>query len=232
MMLVTCSLNYWRKDCWIVMWVTNQPMLILQQNLVVGVTAGLDLQTLACTVKCTLIPTLKKTHRVSATFFWWKRFSSGWTLSFCCFIYCILFCVFLLVSSAGSSTGRRRKQRTIPTNDELLYDPDEDDRDQAWVDARRRRSETPGGEGGGVKYNFFSPLTSWLTKLTEVLLFLCSYNSKRRGATSSQQQQAHQSQALPSSDAVLNCPACMTTLCLDCQRWELHLPPRWNTIQY
>lgn len=43
------------------------------------------------------------------------------------------------VSSTGSSTGRRRKQRTIPTNDELLYDPDEDDRDQAWVDARRRR---------------------------------------------------------------------------------------------
>ena len=24
---------------------------------------------------------------------------------------------------------------------------------------------------------------------------------------------------LPQSDAVLNCPACMTTLCLDCQRY-------------
>ena len=24
---------------------------------------------------------------------------------------------------------------------------------------------------------------------------------------------------LPSSDAVLDCPACMTTLCLDCQRY-------------
>lgn len=24
---------------------------------------------------------------------------------------------------------------------------------------------------------------------------------------------------LPNSDAVLNCPACMTTLCLDCQRY-------------
>lgn len=43
------------------------------------------------------------------------------------------------VSSAGSSTGRRQKQRIIKSNDELLYDPDEDDRDQAWVDARRRR---------------------------------------------------------------------------------------------
>lgn len=27
----------------------------------------------------------------------------------------------------------------VKNNDELLYDPDEDDRDQAWVDARRRR---------------------------------------------------------------------------------------------
>lgn len=81
----------------------------------------------------------------------------------------------------SSSTGRRRKQRTIPTNDELLYDPDEDDRDQAWVDARRRQY------------------------------------SRRRPAAASR---PHRSQALPNSDAVLNCPACMTTLCLDCQRHE------------
>ena len=25
--------------------------------------------------------------------------------------------------------------------------------------------------------------------------------------------------AMPTSDAVLNCPACMSTLCIDCQRW-------------
>lgn len=30
----------------------------------------------------------------------------------------------------------------------------------------------------------------------------------------------NKTQGLPSSDAVLNCPACMTTLCLDCQRHE------------
>ncbi|XP_029972670.1 E2F-associated phosphoprotein [Salarias fasciatus] len=85
--------------------------------------------------------------------------------------------------AAGSSTGRRRKQRAIPTNDELLYDPDEDDRDQAWVDAQRRR-----------------------------------YSRKRAGPSS--QSRSRQAQGLPSSDAVLNCPACMTTLCLDCQRHE------------
>ncbi|XP_059209426.1 E2F-associated phosphoprotein [Centropristis striata] len=82
----------------------------------------------------------------------------------------------------GSSTGRKRKQRVVLTNDELLYDPDEDDRDQAWVDARRRHC--------------------------------------RRPVAGSRSQQRSGSRGLPSSDAVLNCPACMTTLCLDCQRHE------------
>lgn len=48
--------------------------------------------------------------------------------------------VILCCLTPGSSKSQRKKQRAIPTNDELLYDPDEDDRDQAWVDARRRRS--------------------------------------------------------------------------------------------
>ncbi|XP_071355130.1 E2F-associated phosphoprotein isoform X2 [Trachinotus anak] len=84
----------------------------------------------------------------------------------------------------SSSTGQRRRQRVILTNDELLYDPDEDDRDQAWVDARRRQ-----------------------------------YNSRKRPAAACRSQ-PRRPQGLPTSDAVLNCPACMTTLCLDCQRHE------------
>uniref|UniRef100_A0A3Q4I4V9 E2f-associated phosphoprotein n=2 Tax=Neolamprologus brichardi TaxID=32507 RepID=A0A3Q4I4V9_NEOBR len=84
----------------------------------------------------------------------------------------------------SSSTSQRRRQRTIPTNDELLYDPDEDDRDQAWVDARRRE-----------------------------------YSRRKRPAAAFHSKLRHP-EALPHSDAVLNCPACMTTLCLDCQRHE------------
>ncbi|KAL7873180.1 hypothetical protein AOLI_G00122510 [Acnodon oligacanthus] len=84
---------------------------------------------------------------------------------------------------AGVSQSQRRKQRLKPTNDELLYDPDEDDRDQAWVDARRKE-----------------------------------YRSHRRATSSTEKR--NKSRPLPSSDAVLNCPACMTTLCLDCQRHE------------
>ncbi|XP_057716175.1 E2F-associated phosphoprotein isoform X2 [Corythoichthys intestinalis] len=83
----------------------------------------------------------------------------------------------------SSSAGRRRVQRRIPTNDELLYDPDEDERDQAWVDAKR------------------------------------SMYQRKRPAVSIHSQRP-QPKSRPSSDAVLNCPACMTTLCLDCQRHE------------
>lgn len=85
----------------------------------------------------------------------------------------------------SSSTGRKQRQRIVQSNDELLYDPDKDDRDQAWVDARRRQ-----------------------------------YNSRKRPAAAAFRSQRRQQSGLPSSDAVLNCPACMTTLCLDCQRHE------------
>ncbi|CAH2328375.1 E2F-associated phospho [Pelobates cultripes] len=77
----------------------------------------------------------------------------------------------------------RRKNHPVLTNDDLLYDPQEDERDQEWVDARRRR-----------------------------------YRNMKNPKTSGRQQAKNQ--AIPNSDAVLNCPACMTTLCLDCQRHE------------
>ncbi|OBS68271.1 hypothetical protein A6R68_03187 [Neotoma lepida] len=37
---------------------------------------------------------------------------------------------------------KKKKQHRIPTNDELLYDPEKDNRDQAWVDAQRRGHES------------------------------------------------------------------------------------------
>ncbi|KAF7251692.1 E2F-associated phosphoprotein [Varanus komodoensis] len=77
---------------------------------------------------------------------------------------------------------KKHQQRRIPTNDELFYDPEEDNRDQEWVDMKRR-----------------------------------GYH-RMRSALSPQQQAKFP--AIPHSDAVLNCPACMTTLCLDCQRHE------------
>nr|XP_036860004.1 E2F-associated phosphoprotein isoform X1 [Manis javanica] len=86
----------------------------------------------------------------------------------------------LTFSKLAEVTKKKKKERhRIPTNEELLYDPEKDNRDQAWVDAQRR-----GYHGFGI------------------------------------QRPCQQQQPVPNSDAVLNCPACMTTLCLDCQRHE------------
>lgn len=77
-----------------------------------------------------------------------------------------------------------------------------------------------------VENNYFSTLCGHNQQNQTFILvhswswLFCRYNCKKRTATTSQPQPPH-SQALPNSDAILNCPACMTTLCLDCQRWEL-----------
>ncbi|XP_037756514.1 E2F-associated phosphoprotein isoform X2 [Chelonia mydas] len=46
------------------------------------------------------------------------------------------------VGTQAARKKRRHQQRRIPTNDELLYDPEEDDRDQEWVDSQRRGHES------------------------------------------------------------------------------------------
>ncbi|NWR60220.1 EAPP protein, partial [Bucorvus abyssinicus] len=84
------------------------------------------------------------------------------------------------LSDPDAQRNRKHQQRRILSNDELLYDPEEDSRDQEWVDSQRR-----------------------------------GYRNQRRVTL-----QQTKPLAVPNSDAVLNCPACMTTLCLDCQRHE------------
>ncbi|XP_063592003.1 E2F-associated phosphoprotein-like [Penaeus indicus] len=78
-----------------------------------------------------------------------------------------------------------REKRRILSNDELFYDPQMDDRDQQWMDAKRR-----------------------------------SYQIKKKKRNSNPGK--GDPQPLPQSDAVLNCPACLTTLCMDCQRHAIY----------
>ncbi|XP_007882720.2 E2F-associated phosphoprotein [Callorhinchus milii] len=80
---------------------------------------------------------------------------------------------------SGPASKKKCKKRRVLTNDELLYDPEQDEKDQAWVDMQRR-----------------------------------SYRGLSRRPS--------KEQPTVTSDAVLNCPSCMTTLCLDCQRHELY----------
>jgi len=77
------------------------------------------------------------------------------------------------------------ENRKLKTNDELFYDPKQDDEDQSWVDDVRRSYHQSSTE---KKPTIPTPGVA----------------------------------PLPSSDAVLNCPACFTVLCLDCQRHAVY----------
>lgn len=79
--------------------------------------------------------------------------------------------------------AKLKRKHPIPSNDDLLYDPDADDADQSWVDRQRQIYQVPAVIPPG------------------------STNAPKT--------------KLPKSDAILNCPACMVQLCLDCQRYSL-----------
>jgi hypothetical protein len=96
-------------------------------------------------------------------------------------------------------TKRKRKQkRSLLSNDDLLYDPESDAKDQAWVDKRRRKYFSAATAGGSSTSTSSSP------------------------SAPSPPAPTNNKQPLPTSDAVLNCPGCFTTLCLDCQRHEFY----------
>lgn len=104
-----------------------------------------------------------------------------------------------------------KKQHRIPTNEDLLYDPNIDEDNQNWMNKQRAKyypnrapkrshdqtsSESPSGAGNPAQPS----QTPQPDKVT--------------GATCPP--------SIPKTDAILNCPACMTTLCIDCQRHELY----------
>ena len=82
-------------------------------------------------------------------------------------------------------------EHKVISNDELFYDPDMDDDDQRWVDNHRRK-----------------------------LCVNTQQKATKQPSTSQRKRHAQpEATRLPTSDAVLNCPACMTLLCRDCQRF-------------
>lgn len=93
----------------------------------------------------------------------------------------------------AEETGSGHGSRVLLSDDELFYDPGSDDKDQAWVDKQRNNYFAKVGSRGDAAIS--------------------------DGASSDD---AQRQKPLPNSDAVLNCPACFTLLCLDCQRHEFY----------
>ncbi|XP_078000875.1 E2F-associated phosphoprotein-like [Glandiceps talaboti] len=91
---------------------------------------------------------------------------------------------------------RDKRKHKVLTNDELFYDPNIDDENERWVEKQREKYRTVQSENPGMK---------------------SSKKTEKKGRTQKNQPKN------PTSDAVLNCPACMALLCLDCQRHDVYV---------
>ena len=101
----------------------------------------------------------------------------------------------MLLSFLYNAEKKERKHKIL-SNDELLYDPDMDKEDEAWV--RKQRQNYQPREPAGKKN--------------------AENQQRKRPAQKGGLGKESKVQKLPNSDAVLNCPACMVLLCMDCQR--------------
>ncbi|XP_020497628.1 E2F-associated phosphoprotein [Labrus bergylta] len=95
--------------------------------------------------------------------------------------------------------------------DEVYFDSDSEEEDTASSSTGRRRRQRTIQTNDELLYDPDEDDRdqAWVDARRR------GYNRKRPAAGSQQR-----GQGLPSSDAILNCPACMTTLCLDCQRHD------------
>ena len=120
------------------------------------------------------------------------------------------------------TASRRQKPKVpIPSNDELFYDPSMDDDNERWVqDQRRCYYSDMKPPGMKVKHNNTHVQEQGCPSEVEGNLTSKCGSSQLKVASSVKKKEVKQLKPppLPRSDAVLNCPSCMTLLCLDCQR--------------
>lgn len=117
--------------------------------------------------------------------------------------------------AAPAGKSRRRKKRPVIPNDTLFYDPDIDTENQQWMDRQRDlKGRNPfdefggeGVEGDGAPGSSASGDGDGAKPHDGQAAAAAEHNAKRG------------MQPTATSDAILNCSACMSTLCLDCQRY-------------
>lgn len=109
---------------------------------------------------------------------------------------------------------KKETRRQVLTNDELFYDPMSDEKDQEWIDKQRKKSY--GEQNCGTVDRI---------RGTPEIQNADSSPSSSSAATENHgnQKGTKRQTSLPTTDAVLNCPACFTTVCQDCQRHEVYV---------
>lgn len=103
--------------------------------------------------------------------------------------------------TGDSADSRKSSKRKVINNEDLFYDPSIDDDNQVWMDNFRRK-----------QFNPFE--TRDMDKAADTA------DRKKASAAASANNKERGLKAMPHSDAVLNCAACMSMLTLDCQRHD------------
>jgi len=99
------------------------------------------------------------------------------------------------------------KKRPKFTNDELFYDPNMDEEDENWINEQRKTCK-----------KIVTPVKG--TNQLKSILKSTSDKSSNKTEEISNSTESKVMYLNAHTDAVLNCPCCMTTLCMDCQRHE------------
>jgi len=127
-------------------------------------------------------------------------------------------------TTSQTKSSRRKPKRPVLSHLDLFYDPDIDDENQQWMDRQRDlRGRNPFDEFGeddeGAATHSSGPASVRGVAppgappgmpMPSAAAAAAAHNTKKGMA------------AAPTSDAILNCSACMTTLCLDCQRHDTY----------
>lgn len=98
---------------------------------------------------------------------------------------------------------KKKKDPNYKSNNDLLYDPSIDDDNQKWVDSFRR--------------NLYNPFEGKDAVIDQTGMGNEDQDPTTAAAEANKQKGL---KALPTSDALLNCAACMCILCLDCQQHD------------
>lgn len=126
--------------------------------------------------------------------------------------------------TSNEKQSKRNKYHKVMSNDELFYDPTMDAKDQLWMDERRRNPHKTFSKFMPPPGSKTKPTKTDRPKLTAKTKAGTGNKSVRFNLADGNKKSAnHKSSKIPkrpTSDALLDCPACMTTICVDCQRHE------------
>ncbi|GAU97310.1 hypothetical protein RvY_08630 [Ramazzottius varieornatus] len=106
-----------------------------------------------------------------------------------------------------SGAKGKKKPHPVMRNTDLFYDPHMDEEDQAWVDEQRqqRTKASPQSRTGNMNQ-----------KKSE------TKDHKGGGPKNKTRSKKSDEESGTHTDAVLNCPCCMISICDDCQRHEIY----------